>query len=236
MTNLEKWVNDHKKELEEAYKYRKRLAKHVLCPIEDLFFTLVTALISDVEDGCVQPCHASHAPEKPKTVLIGTASGVTNNLTTADQTIDQLKERLRRLEMKAGKDRYRRTPVSEIPISLPVYNSDALLHNMNVSEDELPRTRIEKGLSVRKVTLQDGTYINLNNAEFECTDPNEPNIGILHHEICQWIASREDGSVKDVHDVLTGMVDFSKGTIQLSSSSGIITSAVFSGILFIENI
>lgn len=238
MLNIEQWVTDHESDVEEAIRYRRKIAKHVRCPIENIFFTFIQAIIADVKEA--QKLQKENQDERRygTTVHVANPEGggsVLNNLMTADRNVEDLRSHIRQLELRASKDRVRRTTVSAVPIPLPITSSDILLNNINISKEEIPFTHLDKNITVVKLILADGSYVNVDDFEV-VVDKLNPSIGRINYSISRVVAKRDGTGITNYNDVLTGFVDFKSCKISLTSTAGKTTAAVFSGTLVIDKL
>lgn len=236
MLNIEKWVTEHESGVEEAFRYRCKIAKHVRCPIENLFFTFIQAIIADVKEAQKLQKENQDEQRYGTTVHLANPEGggsVINHLMTADRNVEDLRSHIRQLELRASKDRARRTTVTAIPIPLPITSSDILVNNINISKEEIPFTHLDKNITVVKLILADGSYVNIDDFTI-AVDQLNPSIGRINYSVSRVVAKRNGTGVMHYNDLLTGFVDFKSCKISLVSSTGSTTAVVFSGSLVVD--
>lgn len=118
--------------------------------------------------------------------------------------------------------------IKDTPVTLPAYNYDVVT---NLTDAENPeREEFTMDLRIVKAIVQDDQS---QNVEIVLNPPMRINLSDG-----TWLGGKIDVTVKDstdtdmeVHDLITGMVDFTSKTVSINSVAGIVKSVIFEGYL-----
>ena len=118
--------------------------------------------------------------------------------------------------------------IKNTPVTLPAYNYDVIA---NLTDAENPkREDFTMDLRIVKAVVQDDQS---QNVEITLNPPMRINLSDG-----TWLGGKIDTVVKDsqdqdmeVHDLITGMADFTTKTVSLNSVAGVVKSVVFAGYL-----
>lgn len=118
--------------------------------------------------------------------------------------------------------------IKDTPVTLPAYNYDVVT---NLTDAENPeREEFTMDLRIVKAIVQDDQS---QNVEIVLNPPMRINLSDG-----TWLGGKIDVTVKDstdadmeVHDLITGMVDFTSKTVSINSVAGVVQSVIFEGYL-----
>lgn len=118
--------------------------------------------------------------------------------------------------------------IKDTPVTLPAYNYDVVT---NLTDAENPeREEFTMDLRIVKAIVQDEQS---QNVEIVLNPPMRINLSDG-----TWLGGKIDVTVKDstdadmeVHDLITGMVDFTSKTVSINSVAGVVQSVIFEGYL-----
>lgn len=237
MKHVEKWLLDNEEAVKDIRQNSRKLMRASLSPSEKLLFSFIEACMEDIKE-MKQRKELEEASANtyyhPEYIHIGQHSGgMNNNITSTVKNVDDLLPKIKQLEIRAARGKERKTPISAVPIGLPIMNSDILIHNVNISDDEIPYVKFGDNLTIKKLILSDGCYVIVDDFHIE-KDSYDRNIGRINFDINRVIAKRDGTGIHHFSDTLTGLVDYQNCKITLASMTGQTVSVVFDGSLLVE--